>query len=266
MLQSPVDVQTSLLTADSPCLRYIEACASTTLLGMLKGGALGDARAAEVLFQQALAHGERAAANDPHGTETPLPRSMSLLRYGELLVRLNRLPEAEDCVRLAVDLAEPAVRKKLHRANEKHWLQSVQQALAVQLIRQGRTVELGNLITDPTQLATAYGQAGDASAAPPLFAAALETAEKLLAIEPGNADLRQRLGKACFAYGDWRYHRGEHDMAFPLLDRALEILPDDSEALDHRGRILLERGKWEAALTDFDESMEHGAKYGASWL
>ena len=113
-------------------------------------------------------------------------------------------------------------------------------------------------------MAKLYEKAGDASAAAPLFAAALDTAEKLHAIEPGNADLRRRLGKTCFAYGDWRYHRGEHDAAFPLLDRALEILPDDSEALDHRGRILLQRGQWEAAITDFDRSIEHGAKYGSS--
>jgi serine/threonine protein kinase/tetratricopeptide (TPR) repeat protein len=70
-----------------------------------------------------------------------------------------------------------------------------------------------------------------------------------------------KLGKGFFTWGDREYHRGRQDLALPLLDLSLKLAPENSEALDHRGRIHLNHGDNERAIADFNKSIECGAAY-----
>ena len=75
-----------------------------------------------------------------------------------------------------------------------------------------------------------------------------------------------KLGKVFFTWGDREYHRGRQDLALPLLDLSLKLAPENSEALDHRGRIHLDHGDNERAIADLNKSIECGAAYGLATI
>ncbi|MBL8820143.1 MAG: protein kinase [Planctomyces sp.] len=116
--------------------------------------------------------------------------------------------------------------------------------------------------------AQAWAAAGDEQNSTRLLNDVRQRAELVIQDKPLLDDPERHAiySAAIFRAGDICFHNNEHDNAFPLLHTAIELNPQNTEAIDHRGQIFMERGQYEAAAADFDETIVQNAQYSGNFL
>lgn len=192
----------------------------------------------ELVRQERVADAERQARSGLQAAPRNVPLHTDL---AELLWRRNEAAEAERWLRAALQLSPhdvPAQRllgwilwQAGRREEARPYLESLRRLVPGEVAARAM---LGELLIEQGQPE-----------------AALEPLREAHAVDPNNADVRERLALAWLRIGNQHARAGRTDAGLDAYDAAITVSPANLEAHTNKARVLLATGRPQEALAAF---------------